>query len=105
MSFESIIRGSVAHGDVADAEGRVEEWIAQRLHQHRNPGSPQVQRRANGRWVMISERRTVDGGTVAVYSDITDLKQREEKFSREIPGAREPVRASSRNIWRRRSAI
>ena len=48
---------------------------------HRNPGEPQVQLRANGRWVMISERRTDDGGTVAVYSDITELKQREESLA------------------------
>ena len=43
----------------------------------RNPGEPQVQRRADGRWVMVSERGTEDGGTVAVDPDITELKQRE----------------------------
>jgi class 3 adenylate cyclase len=31
--------------------------------------------------MMISERRTEDGGTVAVYSDITELKQREESLA------------------------
>jgi len=81
MSFESIIRRSAERGDVADAEGRVEEWIAQRLSQHRNPGPPQVQRRSGKLWVMISERRTLDNGTVAVYSDISELKQREENLS------------------------
>jgi class 3 adenylate cyclase len=30
---------------------------------------------------MVSERRTDDGGTVAVYSDITELKRREENLS------------------------
>ena len=30
---------------------------------------------------MISERRTADGGSVAVYSDITELKQREEELA------------------------
>jgi adenylate cyclase len=30
---------------------------------------------------MISERRTIDGGTVAVYSDISELKRREESLS------------------------
>jgi len=30
---------------------------------------------------MVSERRTEDGGTVAVYSDITELKQREEDLT------------------------
>ena len=81
MTFESIIRRSAERGFVKDAEGRVEEWVAERLAQHRNPGEPQVQRRSDGRWIMVSERRTEDGGTVAVYSDITELKQREENLS------------------------
>jgi PAS domain S-box-containing protein len=72
-TFESIIRRAAGRGYIKDAEGRVEEWIAERLKQHRNPGEPQVQRRGDGRWVMVSERRTEEGGTVAVYSDITEL--------------------------------
>ena len=81
MSFESIVRRSAERGSIKDAQGRVEEWVAERLEQHRNPGEPQVQRRGDGRWIMVSERRTEDGGTVAVYSDITELKQREESLS------------------------
>ena len=80
-TFESIIRRAAERGYVTDAQGRVEEWVAERLRQHRNPGEPQVQRRNNGRWVMVSERRTEDGGTVAVYSDITELKQREQDLT------------------------
>jgi PAS domain S-box-containing protein len=80
-TFESIIRRAAECGYVKDAEGRVEEWIAERLRQHRNPGEPQVQRRGDGRWVMVSERRTDDGGTVGVYSDITELKQREQDLT------------------------
>jgi PAS domain S-box-containing protein len=80
-TFESIIRRAAERGYVTDAEGRVEEWVAERLQRHKHPGPPQVQRRSNGRWVMVSERRTDDGGTVAVYSDITELKQREEDLT------------------------
>lgn len=80
-TFESIIRQSAERGYVEDAKGRVEEWVAERLHQHRNPVEPKLQRRSNGRWVMVSERKTEDGGTVAVYSDVTELKQREEDLT------------------------
>ncbi len=80
-TFESIIRRAAERGYVKDAEGRVEEWIAERLRQHRNPGEPQVQQRGDGRWLMVSERRTEDGGTVSVYSDITELKQREQDLT------------------------
>ena len=34
---------------------------------------------------MVSERKTGDGGTVAIYSDITELKQREEQLSEKSP--------------------
>jgi PAS domain S-box-containing protein len=80
-AFESIIRRAAECGYVKDAEGRVEEWIAERLQGHRNPGEPQAQQRGDGRWVMVSERRTEDGGTVSVYSDITELKQREQDLT------------------------
>ena len=81
VTFESIIRRAAERGYIKDAEGRVEEWIAERLRQHKNPGEPHVQRRESGRWVMVSERCTDDGGTVAVYSDITELKQREQDLT------------------------
>ncbi len=80
-TFESIIRRAAERGYIKDAEDRVEEWIAERLEQHRNPVEPQVQQRGNGRWVMVSERRTEDGGTVSVYSDISELKQREQDLT------------------------
>jgi PAS domain S-box-containing protein len=81
MTFAEIVRRSAERGLIKDAEGRVEAWIAERVARHRDPGEPQVQRRDDGRWIMVSERRTEDGGTVAVYSDITELKQREQSLS------------------------
>jgi len=80
-TFEGIIRCAAERGYIKDAEGRIDEWVAERLQQHKNPGEPHVQRRNNGSWVMVSERRTEDGGTVAVYSDITELKQREQDLT------------------------
>ncbi|MBI5318862.1 PAS domain S-box protein [Bradyrhizobium sp.] len=80
-TFESIVRRAAERGYVTDALGRLEEWVAERMRQHLNPGEPQVQRRTDGRWVMVSERRTEDGGIVAVYSDITELKQREQDLT------------------------
>jgi PAS domain-containing protein len=79
--FEIIVRAAAERGLVADAEGRIEEWMAERLARHRNPGEPHLQHRSDGRWILISERKTDDGGTVAVYADITELKQREQELS------------------------
>ena len=82
MAFETIIRTAAENGFIVDAQGRIDEWVAERVAFHRNPGEPLVQRRRSGRWILISERKTGDGGTVAIYSDITDLKQREEELTK-----------------------
>lgn len=72
--FEDIIRATIKHGLVRDAVGREEAWIAERLAQHRNPSREHIQHYADGRWIKFSEFRTEDGGTVAIYSDITELQ-------------------------------
>jgi class 3 adenylate cyclase len=81
VPFETIVRKAAERGLVADAEGRADEWVAERLARHRNPGEAHLQQRSDGRWILINERKTDDGGTVAVYEDITELKQREEELS------------------------
>jgi PAS domain S-box-containing protein len=78
-TFEEIIRAAVRHGLIEDAKGREEGWIRQRLAEHRHPGLPLLQRRSDGRWLQISERRTATGGTVAVYSDLTEIKESEQR--------------------------
>ncbi len=35
---------------------------------------------ADGRWLQVNERRTIDGGYVSVGTDITDLKQNQEQL-------------------------
>ena len=82
MAFETIIRTAAEGGLISDAEGRIDEWVAERLAIHRDPGEPRIQQRSGGQWVLITERKTGDGGTVAIYSDITDLKQREEDLTK-----------------------
>lgn len=81
MSFEQIIRGAIEKGYIKDAEENVEQWVAERLAQHRQPGAPILHQRAGGRWIMVSERKIGDGGTVAIYTDITELKQRESELA------------------------
>ena len=79
MTYDEIIRGAVANGMIEDARGRAEGWLRQRLEEHRHPGEPLLQRRSDGRWLQISERRTEAGGTVAVYSDLTEIKESEQR--------------------------
>jgi diguanylate cyclase (GGDEF)-like protein/PAS domain S-box-containing protein len=74
------IRIGVARGDYPDAIGREEEWIAERLAKLARPGERHEQKLADGRVVLIEERKTEDGGTVGLRVDITELKQREASF-------------------------
>jgi PAS domain S-box-containing protein len=76
--FETIVRRAAELGDPEEAQGRVEDWVAERIAGHRDPGEPQVQLRWDGRWVRVSERKTEDDGIVAVYTDITELKRAEQ---------------------------
>jgi class 3 adenylate cyclase/PAS domain-containing protein len=80
-TFENLIRNAAERGYIKDAEGRVEEWVSERMALHREPSGPLVLQRGDGRWILVSERKTDDAGTVAVYSDITELKQRETQLA------------------------
>ncbi len=79
--FETIIRQAIERGLIEEAKGRAEEWITERLAAHRNPTQTQVQHRSQDRWIQVNERRITGGGTVAVYSDITELMQRGESLA------------------------
>lgn len=80
-SFETIIRAAYERSEHKDQLGDFDQWLAHRLERHRNPGSPHMQRRNDGRFIQISERKTTDGGVVATYADITELKQREAELA------------------------
>jgi PAS domain S-box-containing protein len=79
-SYETIIRSAAQRGTIAEAKGNIDEWVAERLAKHRNPRGPHIQQRSDGCWVQINERRTDDGGTVAVYTNITELKRAEAEI-------------------------
>ena len=79
MTFEQVVRKALSLNVIADAVGREEEWLAQRLKRHDNPHGTQMQSRTSGGWIKISERKTQDKGTVAIYSDVTELKKVEAR--------------------------
>ncbi len=90
-SFQEIIEAVVARALIDLGERSPQDWIAERLRQHASPRGF-VEYDYRGRWVRISERRTHDGGTVAVYSDITELKKR----NIELEQAREQSEVANR---------
>ena len=79
--FGDIVRLAAERGLVPEAQGRIDEWVAERVAHHRNPAGAIEQKLIDGRWIRISKRRTSDGGTVSVFSDISPLKERETQLS------------------------
>ncbi|MDH5739030.1 MAG: anti-sigma factor antagonist [Nitrospira sp.] len=77
-SFESIVRRIAERGDIPAAIGNVESWVKNRLDMHYNPQGPYIQYRSSGEWIQINEKKTHDGGIVAIATDITALKNAEQ---------------------------
>ena len=76
VTLADTLRTGVARGDYPDAVGREEEWLAARLAKLKNPtGERHEQRLSDGRWLMIEERRTADGGVIGLRVDITQMKR------------------------------
>jgi len=80
VRLEDTLRIGVARGEYPEAAGREDAWLAERMERMRNPKGKIEQKLADGRWILIDERRTSDGGFIGLRVDITDLKTREESF-------------------------
>ena len=94
-SFETILRTATERGLIKDAEGRDDAWIAERLARHHAASETHIQRRSDGRWIQVSERKTANGGTVAIYADITEMKQHEAELAAARDAADEANRTKS----------
>ncbi|MEK9828401.1 MAG: adenylate/guanylate cyclase domain-containing protein [Rhodospirillales bacterium] len=81
MSFEAVIRSAAENGMIPDAIGRVEQWVKERLVRRQTQEQVYIQQVNDDEWMLISEHRTSDGGTVTLYSDISELKQREKELA------------------------
>ncbi|WP_374090632.1 MHYT domain-containing protein [Methylomicrobium lacus] len=87
MSFEAIMRGAAEAGLILDADGRLEDWLNERATRHRTPRENFVEHFIGDRWMRVSERRVWNTGTVAIRTDITELKQTEIELSKAIAEA------------------
>ena len=79
-SFEAHLRARLAAGHFADADGREEQWLAQRLAEHRSPTGPVERRRRSGQWMLTADQRMPDGGTLTIALDITARKLGEDRL-------------------------
>lgn len=76
-AFAELLRAAVDRKVFAEAKGREEEWISERLDDHHDLAGGVVQKLADGRWVLVTERRMSNGGIAGLNMDITALKKAE----------------------------
>jgi signal transduction histidine kinase/DNA-binding response OmpR family regulator len=72
-TFNEVLNAVISRSLVDLGRQSPEEWLAERRARHEHSGGF-AEYRYGGRFVRISERRIQGGGTVAVYSDITELR-------------------------------
>ena len=80
--FEDILKFGLRNGQYADALGREDDWLRERMRQHMAMTGPIEQKLANGRWLRIVERPTLDGGRVGLRVDVTQLKEQQHALRR-----------------------
>jgi signal transduction histidine kinase/DNA-binding NarL/FixJ family response regulator len=98
--FRDIIREGAARGQYPQAGPDIEGFInAMDFWRHAN--NPPIERLLpDGRWVLITERTTPDGGTVGIRTDITQLKRAMEDLASARDGARAAGEAKSQFLAR-----
>ena len=79
--FETLMRGSAESGSVLDAEGRIDAWVEEQSSWFEGPDSRREVRFSDGRYVQLLGRRTADGGTVCVVTDITDIRHGQDELA------------------------
>jgi two-component system sensor histidine kinase/response regulator len=76
-SFEEILRTAYRANSSLPRERTEDEWVAVQLAAFRTVKQP-TEHLLGGRWIRISDRRTLDGGMVCLRTDITALKRAQE---------------------------
>jgi len=84
--FEDMLRSAIKDEKIVVPDGDTEAWITERLRAHEQATGSLEQQLPDGRWVLIKERRSSDGGYINLYTDITELKQRELELERLLSG-------------------
>tara|TARA_R110000868_G_scaffold36962_7_gene130759 strand:+ start:24675 stop:28538 length:3864 start_codon:yes stop_codon:yes gene_type:complete len=77
LEFSDLIEQAAASLRQRMNDEQVAGWVVERLQKHQEAkGSYEIHTFAN-RWLLVTERRTQEGYTVGIYTDITDRKKAE----------------------------
>ena len=73
--FDDIIRRGAKLGQYPQATDDIEAFVEETANWRRHNDGPMERELPDGRWALVTERKTPDGGTVGIRTDITSLKQ------------------------------
>ncbi len=99
-SFEEVIRAGIAAGQYPQAEADPEAFVADLVAWHRGDHPSLERLLPDDRWVLVTERRTPDGGTVGIRTDITELKRANRDLAAANAVAARATEAKSRFLAR-----
>ncbi|MCC9622593.1 PAS domain S-box protein [Thalassospira sp. MA62] len=97
-TLEEMLRAGLACGAFPDAIGVEEIWLEDWLEQHQKPES-KMEQQVGDRWLLVSESKTEDGGTVGVTTDITELKSKERSLRESEKRFRDFTLTASDWVW------
>ncbi|WP_301590263.1 bifunctional diguanylate cyclase/phosphodiesterase [Sabulicella glaciei] len=80
--FEEIMRQGALLGQYPQCGADIDGFVAEMMAWHRGNHTPMERLLPDGRWLLVTERRTPDGGTVGIRTDISALKAAEAKARR-----------------------
>ncbi|PZQ97074.1 MAG: hybrid sensor histidine kinase/response regulator [Cereibacter sphaeroides] len=95
-AFDTILRAQLAGEPELVGDMLPQEWIETRLARHNDPSDQRYEEQAGDSWLLVSSRTTPDGGTIVVYSDITDIRDRQAEIEEARQGAEAANEAKSR---------
>jgi signal transduction histidine kinase/DNA-binding response OmpR family regulator len=94
--FDDIIREGAKVGQYPQAGPDIDQFVKESKLYHLGNSTPMERLLPDGRWVLITERRTPDGGTVGIRTDITAIKQAMSDLSDARDAARRAVEVKSK---------
>ena len=81
MPWLDLVKGWLKSGAISHDMASDEEFLRARLRNHRGGTFVTEMNHVRGRWLLIKESPTADGGILIVATDITDIKEREARLA------------------------
>ena len=76
MEFSELI-GIAAEHHIYTSDDEPADWVSERLRLHRLANHREIGRHCDGRWFLVNEHRSRDGGIVMRLADVTEIQENE----------------------------